>query len=101
MVSNADVVRYLEALDFPASKDEIIAEAIREGAPDDVLRALRALPPVDYANRSEVGRSADVTLTEETAAEKATKARDRAHGGVAEHLRTQPPPPPPKRTHGG
>jgi hypothetical protein len=53
-----------------------------------VLRALRAMPPVDYANKDEVARSAATDIAPElTPAEKAMKARDRKHQRVAEHLR--------------
>ena len=38
----------------------MVREAEREGAPPDVLQALRALPPVDYANGTEVARSAGI-----------------------------------------
>jgi hypothetical protein len=46
-------------LDFPATKDEILAAAQRN-APDgeEVLKALRSLPPVDYHNLDEIIRSA-------------------------------------------
>jgi len=88
MVTQADVLRYLNRMDFPASRDDIVNEAEREGASEDVLRALRAMPPVDYANKMEVARSAGTDLApEETSAEKAAKARDRRSPLVAEHLR--------------
>jgi hypothetical protein len=54
----ADQVRtFLNALDYPASKDDVVAEAEREGAPEPVLRALRTLPLADYASREEILRS--------------------------------------------
>lgn len=88
MVTQADVLRYLNSLDFPASRDDIVNEAEREGASPEVVRALRAMPPVDYANKYEVARSAGTDLApEETSAEKAVKARDRRHERVAENLR--------------
>lgn len=88
MVTNEDVLRHLQRMDFPASKEDIVREAEQEGAPQDVLRALRAMPPVDYANRTEVARSAGTDLApEKTPADKAVKARDRRHQRVAEHLR--------------
>ena len=88
MVTNAEVLRYLTALDFPASKDDIVAEAERAGAPHDVLRALRAMPPVDYGNINEVARSAATNPNPEvTPADLAARARDRKHQRVARHLR--------------
>jgi hypothetical protein len=88
MATTTEVLGYLETLDFPAGKEDIVREAARLGAPPDVLRALRAMPPVDYANKDEVARSAATDIAPElTPAEKAMKARDRKHQRVAEHLR--------------
>jgi hypothetical protein len=90
MATNAEVFKYLEAVDFPADRDEIVAEAERAGAPSTVLRALRAMPPVSYDNRNEVLKSAGTELAPEvTAAERAIKARDKTHQNVSEPLRQQ------------
>ncbi|MGK5673745.1 DUF2795 domain-containing protein [Micromonospora sp. URMC 106] len=87
MASYADVLQYLSSLDYPAGKDDVVREAEREGAPPDVLRALRALPPVDYANGNEVARSAGIDAAPEIGASKrAAQARDR-HQRVSQHLR--------------
>jgi hypothetical protein len=40
--------------DFPATKDDLLATARRNGADEDTLAALRDLPPLDYHNRGEV-----------------------------------------------
>ncbi|MEV4759697.1 DUF2795 domain-containing protein [Micromonospora sp. NPDC049559] len=88
MVSNADVLRYLSSMDYPASKEQIIHGAQEAGAPPQVLRALRALPPVDYQNSNEVLRSAATDVAPEvTPADLAARARDRKHQRVAQHLR--------------
>ncbi|MGZ4567617.1 MAG: DUF2795 domain-containing protein, partial [Blastococcus sp.] len=47
-------------MDFPATRDETVEEAMRRGAPESVLKALRRMPPVDYHSRAEVLRSAAV-----------------------------------------
>lgn len=87
MVSSTEVMNYLGALDYPAGKDDILREADRAGAPRDVLRALAALPPVDYRDGAEVARSAGTDVApEETPASLAAKNRDR-HQRVARHLR--------------
>ncbi|RKN25472.1 DUF2795 domain-containing protein [Micromonospora musae] len=87
MASYADVLQYLSSLDYPAEKDEVIREAEREGAPPDVLKALRALPPVDYANGNEVARSAGIEAAPELSrAQRAAQARD-PHPRVSQHLR--------------
>ena len=88
MVSNADVQRYLTSMDYPAGKDDILRTAEEAGAPPHVLRALRALPPVDYQNTNEVVRSAATSPAPEvTPADLAARARDRKHQRVAQYLR--------------
>ncbi|MEV0806878.1 DUF2795 domain-containing protein [Micromonospora sp. NPDC050200] len=87
MASYTDVLQYLSSLDYPAEKDDVVREAEREGAPPEVLKALRALPPVDYANGSEVARSAGIDAAPELSpAQRAAQARDR-HPRVSQHLR--------------
>ncbi|MDG4831303.1 DUF2795 domain-containing protein [Solwaraspora sp. WMMD1047] len=87
MVSDADVLRHLSAADYPAHRDDLVRTAERAGAPPDVLRALRAMPPVEYGNSGEVARSARTAAApEETPAAAAAKARNR-HQRVAQHLR--------------
>ncbi len=53
-----DVLAHLGEVDYPADKDALLAAAQRHGAPDEVLRALRTVPPgIDYAHADEVVRS--------------------------------------------
>lgn len=52
-----DVRAALNAADYPASKDDLIAAAQDAGADEEVLRALRTLPLQDYNNEGEVLRS--------------------------------------------
>ncbi|MGC5052265.1 DUF2795 domain-containing protein [Micromonospora sp. DT48] len=88
MASYADVLQYLSSLDYPAGKDEVVREAEREGAPPDVLQALRALPPVDYANGNQVARSAGIDAADGiTDSQRAAQARDKRHQRVSQHLR--------------
>ncbi|TNH31248.1 DUF2795 domain-containing protein [Micromonospora orduensis] len=88
MASYADVLQYLSSLDYPAEKDDVVREAEREGAPPDVLKALRALPPVDYANGTEVARSAGIEAAPEVSpSQRAVQARDKTHNRVSQHLR--------------
>lgn len=44
MVSTASVSQYLEGLDFPASKEQVIDYAAEHNAPPDVLDALSDMP---------------------------------------------------------
>lgn len=89
MVSSTEVLRYLGALDYPADRDAILREAQLAGAPQDVLRALAALPAVDYRDSAEVARSARTDVASgQTPASLAAKNRDRRHQRIARHLRS-------------
>jgi hypothetical protein len=90
MVSEAEIAQYLGTVDFPAPRDEIVQDAARQGAPEDVLKALRRMPPVDYRSRAEVIRSAAVK-EELPASEHAARARDHTHQRIAEPLREPHP----------
>jgi hypothetical protein len=90
MVSEAEIAKYLGSVDFPATRDEIVQEVARQGAPEDVLKALRRMPPVDYRNRAEVLRSAAVK-EDLPPSEHAARARDHTHQRIAEPLREPPP----------
>lgn len=60
MAQQADaktVLTYLESLDYPATKAEVVAEAEREGAPEEVLASVRALALADYRSRDEIIRA--------------------------------------------
>lgn len=89
----------LRDVDFPASKDELIRAAQAAGASDDLIAALRAIPPVEYANREEVARSVPVDPAAEAGlspAQRAEAARERRrHGGqhLSQYLREVPKPP--------
>jgi hypothetical protein len=61
--------------------------AIRNGANEDVLAVLRAVPPEDYGNFAMVLRSVDTEeATGQSPAEKAVRARQHDKP-IAEHLR--------------
>jgi len=60
-----EVLHVLRDVDFPATKDELVKAARAEGASEEVLRALRAIPPVEYRNRTEVARSVPTDLAAE------------------------------------
>ena len=82
------VLRYLGHVDHPAGKEELVAAAERAGAPEAVVRSLRALPPVEYRSRAEVMRSVPVDPgAGRSASRAAEQARTRAPSGVAEHMR--------------
>lgn len=79
----------IRAVDYPADKDGIVESAQQQGAPEDVLRALRSLPPqVQYANHDEVVRSVHVDVgSGPTAAQHSDPDEKPTRPGVAEHLR--------------
>lgn len=62
-VDRKDLERALNAADFPAGKDELLAEAEGHGAGEDVLRAVRSLAPVEYGSFQEVLQSVTPTVT--------------------------------------
>ena len=85
----------LRDVDFPAGKDELIKAAQAAG---EVIRALRAMPPEEYANREEVARSVPKDPAEElrpSPAQRAAQARERRHHGgqhLSQYLREVPKP---------
>jgi hypothetical protein len=82
------VLSYLADVDYPAGKDTLLAAAERAGAPEAVLRSIRAIPPVDYRSRAEVARSVAVDPgAGRSAGRAAEQARTDAPPGLAEHLR--------------
>jgi hypothetical protein len=85
----------LAAMDFPASKDDLVQYAANTGADEDTLRALRSIPPVDYGNLAEVVRSVPYSREaegEQSDPEKARRAR-RGKERVVEHEVETPPNP--------
>jgi hypothetical protein len=98
-VSSDEVVRYLGDADFPAPKEELLRVADAAGAPPEVLKALRAIPPEEYANRGQVARSVPTDPAADlhpSPAQRAEQARERRHRGphpVSEYEREVPKPP--------
>ena len=95
-----EVKRALNNVDFPATKEELIRAAEAAGAPGNVVAALRAIPPEEYANRAEVARSiptdptADLDLSPAQRAEQGRETRHRRHPQrLSEHMREVPKPP--------
>ena len=92
-VTAAEVRSVLEDVDFPASKEALLDAAFRAGAGSDVLDALRALPMEDYGNVDQVVRSVETAeATGQSPADKAVRARERAHPELAEHMRDRQAP---------
>ena len=49
-----DVAQYLEGVDYPASKEEVISTAEGNGAPDDMVRVLEGLSRPEYSGPEQV-----------------------------------------------
>jgi hypothetical protein len=52
--SSDEVLRYLRGVEFPTKKDRLVHAARQNGAPNDVVAALSALPATDFASAQEV-----------------------------------------------
>ncbi len=86
--------RCLDAVDFPANKEDLLDAADRSGFDAETIRALRAIPPETYANLSQV--IASVTLGDGGVgdAEKAAARRSHTKPGLAENAKDVGPPSP-------
>jgi hypothetical protein len=52
--SAANILQYLEGVEFPAKKDVLIHAARRRGAPNDIVGALGQLPVAEFRTPDEV-----------------------------------------------
>ena len=55
--SPANVAHFLEGIDFPANKGDLIACAEQNGAPDAVIDVLNALPDEEFQSMADVMRA--------------------------------------------
>ncbi|MCF6522640.1 DUF2795 domain-containing protein [Streptomyces sp. JJ36] len=88
-----EVLGALQNVDFPADKEQLLREAEREGASEEVLTALRGIPPEEYGNRQDVARSVRTEPDSDiphTAAQRAQQARLGGKPGQSQHLREVP-----------
>jgi hypothetical protein len=85
-----DVRETLNDLDFPATKEQIVAHAERTGAPPASLRLLRGLPLESYRNIAEIRSSVPIDPAaddRQTTDLKARQSRSSHDERIAEHLR--------------
>lgn len=80
---------WLDGIDFPTDKQQLVDHAEHHDAPQDVVRALRAIPPVTYGSIAEVLDSVPVR-DDQSDAEKASQAHQHTHSGLAEQERETP-----------
>jgi hypothetical protein len=82
--------------DYPATKEQLLETAVRNGADEMTLKALRSIPPVDYRNFHEVEASVEIRDEdpELEATLKAERRRLHTHPGLSERAKDVPPPSP-------
>lgn len=88
-----EVLDALGEVDFPAGKDDLLEAARAAGASEEVVKALRGIPPEQYANRTEVAQSVRVDSDDDLdldAAQRAEQARLGGRPGLSQHLREVP-----------
>jgi len=56
-VNPIQIQKFLDGVDYPASRDDIVSAAEESGADDRVLEVLRALPEGDYDAPTAVSRA--------------------------------------------
>ncbi|NUT36715.1 MAG: DUF2795 domain-containing protein [Hamadaea sp.] len=77
-------------IDFPATKQDIVAHAEQAGTDREVIRVLRGLPLATYLNMSEVRRSVRINPADDeghSASDKVAHSRSKHSHQVAEYLR--------------
>ncbi|MBX6750220.1 MAG: DUF2795 domain-containing protein [Micromonosporaceae bacterium] len=80
----------LDDMDFPASKEEVVAHAAGRGERDDVVRMLQALPQGTYDNIEHVRRAVRISPSAsegQGVSQKAAKVRSPHSHRIAEHMR--------------
>ncbi|MGW7258830.1 DUF2795 domain-containing protein [Streptomyces sp. NPDC054834] len=88
-----EVLGAIKDVDFPAGKDQLVDAARSSGASQEVVKALRGIPPEQYASREEVARSVRVDPDSDlglNATQRAEQAREGGKPGLSQHLREEP-----------
>jgi len=60
----SDIARYLGVSAYPGSRDDLVAFAEEQQAPDNVLRQLRSLPDRQYENTQDVAKALGIGVEE-------------------------------------
>ncbi|WP_159941727.1 MULTISPECIES: DUF2795 domain-containing protein [unclassified Nocardiopsis] len=79
---------------FPAGKDRIVAHARDAGADEELLSALRAMPPADYNEPNEVLRSVPLPRSDTDSSPESARAqhrREHTKPGMAESMKETRP----------
>jgi Protein of unknown function (DUF2795) len=88
-----EVLGALKDVDFPADNDRLVTAARAAGASEEVVKALRGIPPEQYTSREDVARSVRVDPDSDpglTATQRAEQAREGGKPGLSQHLRDAP-----------
>jgi hypothetical protein len=88
--------RALGDVDFPVEKDRLVDRALANGADDHTVRALRAIPPVEYQSLSEVLSSVPLRDEQDEVqpGQQAQARRTHTKPGLAESAKDVSPPNP-------
>lgn len=79
---------------FPADKDRIVSHARDSGADEELLGALRSMPPVDYGEPEEVLRSVPLPRSDTDARPESARAqqrREHTKPGMSESMKETRP----------
>jgi hypothetical protein len=57
-----DVQKYIQDVDYPATRDDILRMAEKSGADEEMRAALRGLPRADFETPDEVSQALGKTL---------------------------------------
>ncbi len=97
MTDTVDEVKAaLTDVDYPASKDDLLAAAEQHRVGENAMKALRAIPPVDYGNDAEVLSSIDIHPSTPSGDRGPTNPgmhRVHAKPGLAQHMKDAEPTP--------
>jgi hypothetical protein len=88
-----EVLKAIKDVDFPADKEKLMSAARGAGASEEVVKALRGIPPERYDSRDDVARSVRTDPDSDlghNASQKAEQARKGGKPGLSEHLRDAP-----------
>jgi hypothetical protein len=83
----------LEDVHFPAEKDRLVDQALENDADAQTVRALRAIPPVEYRSLSEVLSSVSLDYEKDVVppGQQAQARRTHTKPGLAESAKNQSP----------
>ncbi|WP_396845195.1 DUF2795 domain-containing protein [Mycobacterium intracellulare] len=70
----------LNAVDFPANKDDLITAAVRSRCDDDTVHALQAVEPATYNNAEQVLAQASIVDPPDTGTAARSQARPEPQG---------------------